>query len=182
MLLGLRGGLHGSSPHARGTPHGCEFGLPIRRFIPARAGNTTRHGSGYAISSVHPRTRGEHTRRIGPGVLAPGSSPHARGTRLGIERRHISRRFIPARAGNTRRSQRKRTKPAVHPRTRGEHLRIRIEPCQSPGSSPHARGTLRVGWSCWHLKRFIPARAGNTFDSTRIRLAVSVHPRTRGEH
>ena len=66
----------GSSPLARGTPPLDVRGRRRRRFIPARAGNTSS-----PRSSVHPRSRGEHSRRNGHSVSLAGSSPLARGTR-----------------------------------------------------------------------------------------------------
>ena len=51
-----------------------------------------------------------------------GSSPPARGTPQHRSFRHDECRFIPARAGNTYRSQGRRNRSAVHPRPRGEHL------------------------------------------------------------
>ena len=53
------------------------------------------------MTSVHPRTRGEHAKRVKPDMLLHGSSPHSRGT-LKISIPPIqSIRFIPALAGNT---------------------------------------------------------------------------------
>ena len=51
-----------------------------------------------------------------------------------------------------------------------------------PGLSPHRRGTQND--EAQHLEelRFIPAQAGNTFMTTPDSLAVTVYPRTGGEH
>ena len=118
-------------------------------------------------------------------VPASGSSPPVRGTlRLQICWCKITR-FIPARAGNTRRETCQSSRYAVHPRPCGEH--------------PLPTWALRV------TVRFIPARAGNTeFRGTgrqqphgssppvRGTLTVAhveaagrprpVHPRPCGEH
>ncbi len=71
---------------------------------------------------------------------------------------------------------------SVHPRSRGEHASAPASPICSRGSSPLARGTPS-GLKIRRLpRRFIPARAGNTF-SGRFRLPQgTVHPRSRGEH
>ena len=111
-----------------------------------------------------------------------GSSPHSRGTPscgLGDRGR---RRFIPALAGNTILLLRKAGKITVHPRTRGEHvIEINAEAC-AYGSSPHSRGTHRVGAHSNVAYRFIPALAGNTSPAPFYSFVSPVHPRTRGEH
>jgi len=50
----------GSSPLARGTRRRSGLLLERRRFIPARAGNTTESATYSRQISVHPRSRGEH--------------------------------------------------------------------------------------------------------------------------
>ena len=71
---------------------------------------------------------------------------------------------------------------AVHPRRRGEHIFAQaFEPAEE-GSSPQARGTLPFRSSWLRYLRFIPAGAGNTSGCSRAPVAVSVHPRRRGEH
>ena len=90
----------GSSPHVRGTLV-RRFALrPERRFIPARAGNARTRPAAPAMRPVHPRTCGERGKSAGLSGIAPGSSPHVRGTRSRSPGRHPGRRFIPARAGN----------------------------------------------------------------------------------
>ena len=74
------------------------------------------------------------------------------------------------------------SKVAAHPRSRGEHYRLRSGPSGACGSSPLARGTpthTRVGASSCRL---IPARAGNTGDDDERALPEAAHPRSRGEH
>ena len=96
--------LIGSSPLARGTRPGTSAAGRHRRFIPARAGNTTGSGSSSSDRTVHPRSRGEHRRAVIELAQSLGSSPLARGTRHGRVRPPGRIRFIPARAGNTRTS------------------------------------------------------------------------------
>ena len=174
--------LGGSSPLARGTP-GRRRGLDRRpRFIPARAGNTVRVTCSLDRHTVHPRSRGEHDRRRAPLGRCTGSSPLARGT-LQVQRDRLADgRFIPARAGNTSIFSRQPPVPAVHPRSRGEHLPSPRELGDVAGSSPLARGTPRRSSPPCRTARFIPARAGNTSNWWMSTEASPVHPRSRGEH
>ena len=73
----------------------------------------------------------------------------------------VSSRFIPAGAGNRRLDRPVHDHATVHPRWRGEQLRLIVRADRSEGSSPLARGTGQhiVGYTQWY--RFIPAGAGN---------------------
>ena len=70
----------------------------------------------------------------------------------------------------------------AHPRSRGEHGKIKHAVAWAVGSSPLARGTLPNQAISRLRLRLIPARAGNTALSTRRIGAYSAHPRSRGEH
>ena len=151
----------GSSPLTRGThewprPYGCSA-----RLIPAHAGNTGCAPMATSPCWAHPRSRGEHQCVTEALTEITGSSPLTRGTHV----RHFSRqrlkRLIPAHAGNTlvcgpsilRRGAHPahagntRHQPVLsrmlgaHPRSRGEHTRIRVRMVVRPGSSPLTRGT-----------------------------------------
>ena len=91
----------GSSPHARGTRSSGNSALPVRRFIPACAGNTHLSNLRCMLCAVHPRMRGEHLLWSWRPCHPSGSSPHARGTPPGAPGARGSGRFIPACAGNT---------------------------------------------------------------------------------
>ena len=151
----------GSSPHARGTPRESYDGCLYLRFIPACAGNASLLIGGCTVETVHPRMRGERSSCFGAAFLAGGSSPHARGTLLYRRCQCLTRRFIPACAGNAARSSGHPSPGSVHPRMRGERYAEDQE--WEPGD------------------RFIPACAGNAADSSRTRAIGSVHPRMRGE-
>ena len=118
MFGGLIGG---SSPLARGTLHLVDERVDRVRFIPARAGNTNPGVSGAEPLTVHPRSRGEHYGGGPCWIGVDGSSPLARGT-LGVFLPQLpQRRFIPARAGNTKLRLHRGILASVHPRSRGEH-------------------------------------------------------------
>ncbi len=173
---------NGSSPHPRGTHVWTESATLCDRFIPAPAGNTTLWSSWCWSSSVHPRTRGEHSTRSCRCVKPNGSSPHPRGTRGNQSIRLMGARFIPAPAGNTRSVLFRPVSGTVHPRTRGEHRRDSMRRYSAGGSSPHPRGTRQCLPDCQAMRRFIPAPAGNTWRLGGTAASESVHPRTRGEH
>ena len=92
---------YGSSPRVRGTPSVEVSVGSVRRFIPACAGNTRSVRGPIAGRSVHPRVCGEHFERGARLVDGGGSSPRVRGTPKVTSRPRMSRRFIPACAGNT---------------------------------------------------------------------------------
>ena len=134
----------GSSPHARGTPGRAAAVARLGRFIPACAGNAARARWRPGLLPVHPRMRGERASGSIGRPWWPGSSPHARGTRLRRDRAALVARFIPACAGNATQGWTPPCPSAVHPRMRGERLHQPGVQNVSLGSSPHARGT-RIG-------------------------------------
>ena len=153
--------------------------------------------------TVHPRSRGEHLRRL---LLAGGhlgSSPLARGTRGSSatgrrsppvhprsrgEHRCFDARgnedigSSPLARGTRGSSATGRRSPPVHPRSRGEHRCFDARGNEDIGSSPLARGTRGARGPFEDPGRFIPARAGNTAAAGRCRPRWTVHPRSRGEH
>ena len=152
----------GSSPPVRGTRVAVGRAAHVRRFIPARAGNTLPSSSLSLLESVHPRPCGEHPRSLQRSTAFIGSSPPVRGTLYRPHLRGSDERFIPARAGNTSPIFQRRCARAVHPRPCGEHTEGLSGSSTPIGSSPPVRGT-RFSCTCPPAPaRFIPARAGNT--------------------
>ena len=172
----------GSSPLARGTPV-CQLCAElVQGLIPARAGNTPRLQAALDAIRAHPRSRGEHNVS---GVDKPngwGSSPLARGTRLGCKVSGGSFGLIPARAGNTARAKGDKSENGAHPRSRGEHSIAPVFDTVRVGSSPLARGTRSQPVPDGITHGLIPARAGNTRSSWPARSCCGAHPRSRGEH
>ncbi len=172
----------GSSPLARGTQNYTGRCLLGHRFIPAGAGNTSGLSSSHLYDAVHPRWRGEHSTVKALLMVDDGSSPLARGTPDFPRRFARLRRFIPAGAGNTPSSQGSWSRQPVHPRWRGEHNRNEGLMTKAFGSSPLARGTRQKAYEPHYRRRFIPAGAGNTTLADSTPIAMTVHPRWRGEH
>ena len=172
----------GSSPHARGTLEAVSGEGEYRGIIPACAGNTNEAWRQWSGVRDHPRMRGEHrTARRRLAVLR-GSSPHARGTPAPSYSAAIQVWIIPACAGNTSWDEKDWRTCWDHPRMRGEHFVCVCGGVVVWGSSPHARGTLRILHPRISGMGIIPACAGNT---PIILLALSItwdHPRMRGEH
>ena len=90
--------------------------------------------------------------------------------------------LIPARAGNTVSSLCLRANSGAHPRSRGEHLENVLLVALAVGSSPLARGTLKVRKVEDPEGGLIPARAGNTYSDYSLKARNGAHPRSRGEH
>ena len=132
----------GSSPLARGLLIAAGLRDCDRRIIPARAGFTRSTHSTRGSREDHPRSRGVY--RTLDAVESPemGSSPLARGLRLGrdVDQRPLG--IIPARAGFTRAVERPPCPGPDHPRSRGVYVRFAISALVSAGSSPLARGLL----------------------------------------
>ena len=114
--------VYGSSPRTRGTGGPAGDDAPLRRFIPAHAGNSTSRARARAWRPVHPRARGEQSRDGKPCSSFTGSSPRTRGTDPIQRCADRPPRFIPAHAGNRFRSEVLERDGAVHPRARGEQV------------------------------------------------------------
>ena len=176
----------GSSPRVRGTRHFGVSNMHSYRFIPARAGNTVFLIIRLFNHAVHPRACGEHKFGVEIIELAIGSSPRVRGTHSLGNKTRAGRRFIPARAGNTRIRFLPGSWFAVHPRACGEHVSFIAATANTGGSSPRVRGTQPRCKGLFVFRRFIPARAGNTlapiwtegvFDGSSPRVRGTLHRR-----
>ena len=155
-----RAGLSGSSPLARGLLRRSPGADDRAGIIPARAGSTYKGGFTYADRRDHPRSRGVYAtdkwiRRVNGGI-------------------------IPARAGSTDRTRRHLRGCQDHPRSRGVYKSVSTHSLCSLGSSPLARGLLRVRPGCLFLRGIIPARAGSTCVEGVAHSSQTDHPRSRG--
>ena len=171
---------NGSSPLARGLPH-VPLGLAVSHgIIPARAGFTRVLGGIAPGTLDHPRSRGVYFEPPDGGVDTAGSSPLARGLRIGRVGPGLGRRIIPARAGFT---SARSTSPRAgkdHPRSRGVYNAEAAALCAQLGSSPLARGLREVRTIGLRDDGIIPARAGFTSPPSTWTPGSSDHPRSRG--
>ena len=111
----------GSSPHMRGARAPRAISKRWVGIIPACAGSTSC-GSGLPLGSRdHPRMCGEHISARPSSVLNRGSSPHVRGARIVGVWVDQAGGIIPACAGSTRGTCRRRARRRDHPRMCGEH-------------------------------------------------------------
>ena len=174
--------MDGSSPLARGTQLRYRYTSPLRRLIPARAGNTEFVQTARRSCPAHPRSHGEHFDGDTVHDVGCGSSPLARGTLMALAKIRMLLRLIPARAGNTRYPSARPAARTAHPRSRGEHLSSNRSMSMRCGSSPLARGTQSYSKKESKEHRLIPARAGNTGGRRQFMSWQTAHPRSRGEH
>ena len=113
-------------------------------------------------------------------VAHAGSSPLARGLRGQARPPPAELRIIPARAGFTRVALTARVPPGDHPRSRGVYIDGRPPSSAILGSSPLARGLLRIVAREGARYGIIPARAGFTDRPRSVHRADRDHPRSRG--
>ena len=132
----------GSSPLTRGkrqvhSVSGHEWGL-----IPAHAGKTCVDSVPTALSTAHPRSRGENGGRVAGLRGLRGSSPLTRGKLISVVRVSPIPRLIPAHAGKTLLTKYPLPNLTAHPRSRGENC-VMVGPFGLVwGSSPLTRGKL----------------------------------------
>ena len=157
----------GSSPRLRGTEVDTTLQRQHdrQRFIPAPAGNRVFPVDGNQVPCGRfiPAPAGNSclSAKIRSRILAYGSSPRLRGTGDIILSDPKLRRFIPAPAGNRSWESGAGGFSAVHPRACGEQIWSQRSQSHCPGSSPRLRGTGPPARGIPHVKRFIPAPAGN---------------------
>ena len=155
--------------------------LPGARFIPACAGNSRRPLPAPAPSPVHPRVCGELRAPTRRATWPSGSSPRVRGTPRQAQLVRLCRRFIPACAGNSLPTRSATNRCSVHPRVCGELATVNVCVVAVVGSSPRVRGTHLGELRADVDDRFIPACAGNSFESrVGAEVVAGSSPRVRG--
>ena len=172
----------GSSPLSRGILNHLLFLVQFVRIIPALAGNTGLCGVSSDRRGDHPRSRGEYAELVDEPEIIPGSSPLSRGIPAQRTGMVVNERIIPALAGNTNPQSRARAPHPDHPRSRGEYKLEHCPVCHETGSSPLSRGIRQAGNPVMHMRRIIPALAGNTELRPFSTLTNTDHPRSRGEY
>ena len=152
----------GLSPRGRGKPWFLIYAIIPHRSIPAWAGET-RHDRGVCGQpGVYPRVGGGNTNRGIGGGGAYGLSPRGRGKPRTFARRRISRRSIPAWAGETICGGCGAYSRRVYPRVGGGNCSRRDAAQTAAGLSPRGRGKPTPSNAARYHARSIPAWAGET--------------------
>ena len=172
----------GSSPHTRGARPGYRPRRTATGIIPAYAGSTPLGRLIWIALWDHPRIRGEHGRVLWGRCRGTGSSPHTRGALALQVAWEVIKRIIPAYAGSTLTTLRRRHSLPDHPRIRGEHLAGLGRIIGGVGSSPHTRGARMASTPHQVQHGIIPAYAGSTPGGFLMPAVSWDHPRIRGEH
>ena len=149
-------------------------------LIPAGAGRTARRTPTSTWERAHPRWRGADVRAHEDAARFKGSSPLARGGQCGSGGRAGPPGLIPAGAGRTDRPALACKRCGAHPRWRGADTAIPVIVVKGGGSSPLARGGLRLPAHQTDRVGLIPAGAGRTASPVASWASVWAHPRWRG--
>ena len=172
----------GSSPRMRGKPLVRTLSGMPRGLIPAHAGKTTLNGSPAFVSWAHPRACGENPVYDLLRFQVKGSSPRMRGKHHALPFGYSSERLIPAHAGKTSLSPFFFSPALAHPRACGENLLGQRSGGGMLGSSPRMRGKPRGAPYLPRWRGLIPAHAGKTLATRRLRRRKRAHPRACGEN
>ena len=133
------------------------------------------------MAEDHPRACGEQFAARSAMVSATGSSPRMRGAGGRGLRRPLDERIIPAHAGSRSCGCRSCSRRRDHPRACGEQMCSWSVSLSSCGSSPRMRGAVSGIIAPPACERIIPAHAGSSESSCRIRRSTADHPRACGE-
>lgn len=169
-------------PRGRGA-HLAAQGLAVDvGTIPAGAGSTCRSCWTARAPWDHPSGRGEHMFASLLSWTCTGPSPRAGGARqLGL-RRLRGLETIPAGAGSTSVTDRRRLWIRGHPCGRGEHNTSGLKLKVREGPSPRAQGAPRTDPERADLLGTIPADARSTTCRRLPGRRPGDYPRGRGEH
>ena len=170
----------GLSPRVRGKRADYRARYQKNGSIPACAGETVGNRRRAATRKVYPRVCGGNYELNDDGSRGRGLSPRVRGKRIRFLAASSPGGSIPACAGETFHSARRKPTGGVYPRVCGGNgVRRRPVPRQG-GLSPRVRGKRTVAnFASDHL-RSIPACAGETSMLVRRQIPSRVYPRVCG--
>ena len=179
-LVCAKAGDEGGSPRVRGRLRYLARTTCSEGWIPAGAGETPAQQAAVGSVRVDPRGCGGDAPCRPRLSKRKGGSPRVRGRRELPARGFRLRGWIPAGAGETRRSCRRAWKSRVDPRGCGGDTPWLVTLPLTAGGSPRVRGRLmsltassaRAGW--------IPAGAGETRSRTNMASPSWVDPRGCG--
>ncbi len=172
----------GSSPRMRGSLDVAETRRDALGIIPAHAGLTPQVVHSVRSTGDHPRACGAHKLLVDLHLLAQGSSPRMRGSRLQKYWMSFLPGIIPAHAGLTAPAHATQGSARDHPRACGAHYYSKFAKNSFLGSSPRMRGSRWCLQLLVQIHGIIPAHAGLTVLLRGITTARRDHPRACGAH
>ena len=170
----------GLSPPTRGILRKAAIIAPLRRSIPAYAGDPCRRRMRWIEWEVYPRLRGGSTLVCRCICSDQGLSPPTRGIRIFTDSFPAKERSIPAYAGDPPPHLRALQGGGVYPRLRGGSRAKSSAEGRVIGLSPPTRGIPNVPARCPNCAGSIPAYAGDPDMGRTSVCPVSVYPRLRG--
>ena len=170
----------GLSPRVRGNRRGQQCGTGFEGSIPAGAGEPSCRRRRGGTRPVYPRGCGGTYRANWIAISTGGLSPRVRGNLSGVSQGMISRRSIPAGAGEPLGSAGSGGPSAVYPRGCGGTTKPMLIFRIQPGLSPRVRGN-RCSVVRWGAARWsIPAGAGEPPIVPTSAVQTGVYPRGCG--
>ncbi len=151
-------------------------------IIPAGAGLTGISKLPMWQIRDHPRGCRAHIYDANTSARVWGSSPRVRGSLWHEEARTLLVGIIPAGAGLTSTSRKRRFATGDHPRGCGAHMAVTAIIATGLGSSPRVRGSQLLHKNALEGIGIIPAGAGLTLATVRRPTADWDHPRGCGAH
>ena len=170
----------GLSPRVRGNPAAPASVCHSPRSIPACAGEPIQPASFASRTTVYPRVCGGTAAIAAVQSVRQGLSPRVRGNRDDDDAVGDADRSIPACAGEPADGGIVRSVWKVYPRVCGGTLAVPICRSQVCGLSPRVRGNRILQDYAAHIRRSIPACAGEPTIMHSPRLMVGVYPRVCG--
>ena len=170
----------GLSPRGRGKLVRLSTVSSHTRSIPAWAGETLVVEFAAAQGWVYPRVGGGNPDAVRRAFKRKGLSPRGRGKLLHATPHHGLMGSIPAWAGETWAGRPVSAATTVYPRVGGGNAMMSARESEYVGLSPRGRGK-QPRREAFELKRgSIPAWAGETWPTIRIKPIVAVYPRVGG--
>ncbi len=173
-------GTWGLSPRVRGSRLYARFHSRSLGSIPACAGEPRSGPGRLLVCWVYPRVCGGASHTSSTAGEVPGLSPRVRGSRGPDCKAEVSRRSIPACAGEPRRCSSFRALGTVYPRVCGGACTSRCLCTPTRGLSPRVRGSLGAIGSLEREPRSIPACAGEPKLGKHGARSHRVYPRVCG--
>ena len=158
--------LNGLSPRVRGNPDRLDESDRRYGSIPACAGEPSRNASNDGVSKVYPRVCGGTYARHDLDSGWQGLSPRVRGNRMRVRFLPVTRRSIPACAGEPPRREAIGIQSRVYPRVCGGTAVHGVSFHALKGLSPRVRGNQVNVRRDRHCTRSIPACAGEPWNAS----------------